>query len=115
MVERWMPVRGFEGLYEVSDLGRVRSIDRIVRCARGRGHRTIPGRTLKVKTERRGYQVVALMPLSGGYRYLSVHRLVLEAFVGTSPSDQHECRHGNGAYGDNRLSNLSWEIGRAHV
>jgi hypothetical protein len=90
MTERWLAVRGYEGLYEVSDHGRVR----------GRRGISRTGQTM------RGYQTVRL------YKHfqrkaLTVHRLVLEAFVGPRPAN-YECRHLDGDKTNNRISNISW-------
>jgi hypothetical protein len=100
--ERWLPVVGWEGLYEVSDQGRVRSLDRIVHTKAGWSRRH-QGRTLR-SLQCHGYQTVEL---TSGHR-VSVHRLVLEAFVGPCP-DGLECCHGVGGPSDNRLSNLRWD------
>ncbi len=85
--ERWLAVPGFEGLYEVSDQGRVRSRERLLRPSR----------------QKRGHMLAHLG--SSAQRY--VHRLVLEAFVGPAPKGM-ECRHLNGDPADNRLENLAW-------
>lgn len=101
-MERWLPIAGHDG-YEVSDLGRVRSVDRTVvdKIGRSRFHR---GRVLNFGTLGKGYVAVRL-----GWRQplMYVHRLVLEAFVGPCPP-QNECLHGPGGPADNRLTNLRW-------
>ncbi len=102
--ETWVSVVGFEGLYEVSELGRVRSLDRIV-FTLGR-HRVRKGRVLTPVFGRRGYQRVMLT--DGLLRNnCSVHLLVLGAFVGPRP-EELETRHLNGDPGDNRLENLAY-------
>lgn len=102
MTEVWKPVVGHPG-YEVSDLGRVRSLDRWC-TQRGRGGKLFrfwkPGRVLSGR--QRGYQQVEI---SG--RTFGVHALVLEAFVGPRPPGQ-VCRHLNGDRRDARLSNLAY-------
>jgi hypothetical protein len=102
--ERWLPVPGYEGLYEVSDQGRVRSLDR--RVATARGDRITRGQVLKPSPSR-GYQIVPLSK-KGVARRTSVHLIVLAAFVGPRPSGL-ECCHGNGVRSDNRLENLRWD------
>lgn len=95
--ERWLPVVGWEGLYDVSDLGRVRSESRL-------GH---PGRTLKPFTSGQyGYLAVKLCRDGGGVTAY-VHQLVAQAFVGPCPPGQ-QVRHGPGRYLDNRLANLCY-------
>lgn len=99
--ERWLPVVGWESSYQVSDLGRVRSIDRLDL----RGHRQ-RGKILKPRPTGDGHQKVALC--GAGIRHdRHIHQLVIEAFVGPRP-ERHEVRHLNGIPDDNRLSNLSY-------
>lgn len=107
MVERWMPVLGYEGLYEVSDCGNVRSLDR--RLKTWFGTRASPGRALRPKVAKNGYLSVQLQDSEGGraVRHALIHRLVLEAFTGPAP-ERTECRHGDGVRANCRLSNLSW-------
>ncbi len=107
-LERWLSVVGFEASHEVSDHGRVRSIDRVVQTRAGwtrpwRG-RVLAGRDVN------GYRSVALP----GYPSKLVHRLVLEAFIGQCP-DGMECCHNNGVRNDNRLSNLRWDTTSANM
>lgn len=90
----WAPVVGFEGLYEVSDRGRVRnSAGTVLRpgC-------TAPG----------GYDVVQLYYGNRRRKNKLVSRLVLEAFVGPAPSRKHQAAHGDGDTTNNALSNLRW-------
>lgn len=103
--ERWLPVVGYEGLYEVSDLGRVRGLDRWVESRPGR-LRLIPGRLILAAPSNQGYLRVKLCR-RGRQVKISVHRLVLEAFIGPCPAAQ-EARHGPGGKLDNRVSNLCW-------
>lgn len=90
MKEEWREVPGFPG-YFVSDQGRVR------------GRR---GWVLKVSTNKRGYKYVSLWT-PDVQTCRTVHRLVLETFVGPRPAGQL-CRHLNGVPDDNRLPNLRW-------
>jgi thymidylate synthase (FAD) len=89
--ETWTPVRGWHGLYEVSDQGRVRRVG----C---QPKRPTPGAN--------DYDVVSLSR-SGETSVRTVHSLVLESFVGAAPSG-HEARHRNDNRADARLSNLVW-------
>ena len=102
MVEVWSPVVGYEGLYEVSDAGRVRSLDRQI-AHEGRGRRYMRGRVLSQSAMRNGYLKVGL---PGGNAL--VHRLVLTAFVGPCPSGMEGC-HNDGDRSNNRLDNLRWD------
>lgn len=103
--ERWLPVIGWESSYEVSDQGRVRSVDRIVETQRGLWR--YKGKILRPGINRLGYPVVSLKDADRG-RTMKVHRLVLEAFVGPCPESFEAC-HNNGVRGDSRLSNLRWD------
>ncbi|HTR92641.1 MAG TPA: NUMOD4 domain-containing protein [Trebonia sp.] len=100
-LERWKPVPGHEGAYEVSDLGRVRSLERWVTYRDGRGRRQ-RGRVLKLLADGNGYLRVNM---AGVTRH--VHILVLEAFDQPRPAGMEAC-HGPGGKTDNRLSNLRW-------
>lgn len=110
MTEQWLPVIGYEGLYEVSSTGRVRSLDREVNHWRG-GKRLVKGRELAAfegnKKRERGYLRVGLYKRAQ-LRSHHVHTLVLEAFVGPRP-DGMVCCHRNGVSTDNRLENLRWD------
>lgn len=101
-MERWASVPGYEGAYQVSDLGRVRSIDRL--DARGR---RVRGRVLRPAPRggRSPYLAVALS--DGAARSFAVHTLVALAFIGPRPSGQ-EVRHLNGDHADSRLRNLAY-------
>lgn len=101
--EVWRPVVGHEGAYEVSDLGHVRSLDRIITFPDGRS-RTARGRLLKVGSVRGAHQFVNLG--KGKSRY--VHQLVAEAFLGPRPDGTEVC-HNNGDPTDNRASNLRYD------
>lgn len=105
IIENWLPVVGFEGAYEVSDQGRVRSLDRLVpygdkgRLRKRKGQLLTPQRNVKS-----GHLQVRLgerFPLS------PIHHLVLNAFVGLCPEGQ-ECRHLDDDPTNNRLINLQW-------
>lgn len=107
--ERWLPVVGYEGLYEVSDLGRVRSLSRVVSRSGPRGPRVrIAGQALKVRPPA-GTDPYAHVELNrdGERRYMRVHVLVAAAFLGPRPAGYEIC-HGPGGKTDNRLANLSY-------
>jgi hypothetical protein len=104
--ESWIPIPGYEGSYEVSDLGRVRSLDRIVRGGNG-GMRLSPGGMRKVSSRADGRRFLNLRSDGKGVIRLVPH-LVLEAFVGPRP-DRHDACHNNGDPADDRLVNLRWD------
>jgi len=104
--ETWRPVPGFEGIYEVSDHGRVRSLDKVVRCKGGtRVHR---GKVLSPGKKRRGGYLYASLCLCGDIQYLYVHRLVLSAFEGPPSGGLQTC-HNDGDPTNNRLDNLRYD------
>lgn len=110
--ERWRPVVGYEGLYEVSDLGRVRSLPRVEHWTRGFMRRR-GGRVLAQILDSKGYPKVNLS-LGGKVTQLAVHRLVLLAFTGPQPDDTEAC-HWNGVPTDNRVANLRWDTRSANA
>lgn len=115
--ERWLPIPGWDGLYEVSDLGRVKSSARRVESYGGRvGVRR--ERILATSAEATsGHLRVSLRHKNREGRKsitIGVHRLVLLAFVGPCPEGMEAC-HNNGDPADNRLPNLRWDTRKANV
>jgi NUMOD4 motif len=106
VTERWRPVPGYEGLYEVSDRGQVRSLDRqvIAQMPTGPAVQRYPGKVLRNTIRPDGYAQVGLSR-AGVQKTFNVHILVLEAFVGPCPPGQ-EARHGPGGKSDPSLANL---------
>lgn len=110
-IEKWLAVAGFEGLYEVSNLGRVRSLDHVTIDTIGRS-KAFKGRVLQSTMsggERYRYATVSLSGQS-----FRVHHLVLTAFIGPRPDGMEGC-HGPAGPSDNRLSNLRWDTHVANV
>lgn len=105
MVEVWLPVVGFEGLYDVSDCGNIR------RIAGGRGAKI--GRILRSNVERDGYLAVDLRVEKRRVRK-KIHHVVLEAFTGQRPFGM-EANHINGDKTDNNIVNLQWVTHRDNI
>lgn len=105
-LEKWLPVFGWEGVYEVSNLGRVRSIERTQRDSLGKV-RKFPNRVLKLKLQKTGYLRVSLSA-PGRRSDELVHRLVCQSFHGDAPEGKNLVLHGNGEKTDNSASNLRW-------
>lgn len=106
ITEEWRSVLGYEGFYEASDHGRVRSVDRTVPTKRQRAQ-ALRGRMLRINVSDRGRPWVELSR-DATRRAFFVHRLVLEAFVGLRPEGL-ECCHEDGDRANNRLGNLRWD------
>lgn len=120
MVEQWKPVVGFEGLYEVSDQGRVRGL---VRTMKRRDKRVaskyqswpVPARDLHPRPVQRGKYPAVMLCKNGHKRLIPVHTLVLAAFIGPRPKgadtlhwdgDPKNCRLNNLRYGS-RTENMA--------
>lgn len=104
--EQWKPVVGFEGFYEVSDLGRLRSVPK---CDSKGRH--IRGKILKHPARFGGRYIRTLFRVHKVRSYRTLHHLVLEAFVGPRPIGMHGC-HNDGDTNNNALSNLRWDSAR---
>lgn len=100
--EKWLPIKGYEGLYEISNYGRVRSLN-----YRKTGKRKV----LKCHA-RLGYYMKTSLVKDGVRKYYRVHRLVAEAFLPPPLEGQTQVHHKNGDKRDNRVldsySNLEW-------
>lgn len=108
--EIWKPVVGWEGFYEVSNLGNIRSLDRKVgmRTYGKETFKVVKGKMLTQQYDKDGYKVVHLRDtFNGRNRLLKMHRIVAEAFI-INP-DNYDCiDHINGTRADNRAENLRW-------
>lgn len=105
MEEIWKPVLGFEGHYEVSNLGRVRSLDRIATGPSGRQRRR-RGQMLRDVIDRHGYSLVGVNNELGKH-LVRVHRLVAEAFC-DHPEGCQVVNHKDGNKQNNVSENLEW-------
>ena len=106
MQECWRAVVGYEGYYEVSNLGNVKSIERLVRHSRSNIEFLRKGKLFKPSIERAGYLKVQLS-VRGKSKYYFVHRLVAQAFL-PNPDNLPEVNHKNEIKTDNNLDNLEW-------
>ena len=104
----WLPVPGYEGYYEVSDQGEVRSVDRVIGILKdGRDHWR-RGKVLSPARMKKGGSLRVKLSRDGHGPLVSVHALVMLAFVGPRPNGMHIC-HNNGDPADNRLVNLRYD------
>lgn len=104
--EIWKPVKGYEGLYEVSNLGRVRSLDRTITKAGRYGMMDVvrKGKLLKPQLGKSGYLCIILCKL-GKSKMIFVHRLVATSFIGDI-DEEHEVNHIDYNRTNNKLENL---------
>lgn len=113
MQEEWRDVVGYEGLYQVSNYGRVKSLGRVVERKNGRPL-TVKERILKAGNGHGGHKVVAFS-VDGEIRSFQVHCLVLEAFVGPRPAEdgvRWEACHWDGDPSNNAAENLRWDTAK---
>ena len=106
MTEIWRDVVGYVGSYQVSDLGRVRSLERVVMMKNGIS-KTVIGRILRHSPDDLG-RIRVFLSNQEGVKTIRVHRLVLEAFVGPCPEGMEGC-HNDGDHTNNQPSNLRWD------
>ena len=107
-MEHWAPIPGYEGFYEVSDHGHVRSLWREVKYGK-HGKAVYKGREIKQTLTTNGYLTVKLSNFNGP-KTAYVHHLVLRAFVGERPvtEERGEIRHLDGNKQNNVLANLCY-------
>lgn len=118
--EHWRDIRGWEGIYQVSDRGRIRSLDRVIErrdTDNGQqGHyryQKIRGTVLVSHHNQSGYPAIHLTR-QRKRRTRVIHQLVLEAFVGPRPAG-YDCNHKDGDKTNNHLDNLEWVTRRENI
>lgn len=104
MKEIWKDVVGYEGLYMISSMGCVKSVDRQV--WKGKGYDFLKGQILKAGVGRVGYPYVVLCQ-NGRKKTYYVHKLVALAFI-PNPDNKPQIDHINTIKTDNRVENLRW-------
>jgi hypothetical protein len=105
-MEKWKAINGFEDQYEISNLGNLRSIDRIVKHYIDGFTRRYKGSNKKIRPDKDGYLRCTLKKDGKSYHF-RVHRLVADAFI----SNERQLKivnHLNGIKTDNRVENLEW-------
>ncbi len=102
--EVWFDHPNFLGYFQGSNLGNVRSLDRLVRG--NTSYRPVKGRMVLQKLSRSDYAACGFSMFRNHYNYL-VHRFILETFIGPCPEGM-ECRHLDGVKMNNRIDNLLW-------
>lgn len=104
--ETWRAVVGWEGFYEVSNQGRVRSLDRLV-AMNPRTKYLRRGQIVQSRRQKSGHRRVTFK-LNDVKDDRGLHRVVLESFVGPCPEGMEGC-HGDGDPTNNRVENLRWD------
>ena len=115
MNEIWKDIIGYEGLYQISNLGRVKSLPRKFYKSNGKVHKSIQNEIiLKDRFSAKGYKTVVLrkdlIPKSH-----QVHRLVALNFIGLPDLDRNQVNHLNKNKLDNQVSNLEWVNNRENI
>lgn len=105
MIEEWRPIRGYEGIYDVSNCGRVRSLSRVVNNGSPHG-RKLPDKILLPGKLKDGYLGVSLNR-DGTCKYFKIHRLVAQAFIPNTDNKPY-VNHKDGVKTNNVASNLEW-------
>lgn len=103
-MEVWKDIPGYEGLYQVSNLGRVKSLDRVVQ--KGETTRRFHGKIIAASNKKNGYLQIKLYK-NGVRQFYGVHRLVAECFV-LNPDGKPQVNHIDGDKRNNRADNLEW-------
>ena len=104
-MEEWRDIQGFEGYYQVSNMGRVKSVERTVWDSRG-CYRTVSEKIRKGRKNIDGYLFLTLHK-DGKKKHCRVNRLVAQAFL-PNPDNLPEVNHKNEDKTDNRVENLEW-------
>ena len=104
--ERWLPVIGYEDMYEVSNAGHVRSIERTVSSKEYGSYRK-KGRVMRLQISDCGYLCVHLCK-NGTEKRFRVHTLVIEAFISKKPFTKAQVNHKDGIKTNNHPDNLEW-------
>lgn len=109
----WRSVVGYEGLYEVSDTGLVRSVPHYVMRSNGRKF-FVKETYLKADRQKKGYLRVKLTDKNGVEHFPLIHRLVAEAFI-PNPYCKPFVNHIDACTNNNRVENLEWVTNRENL
>ena len=110
--EVWRDIKGYEGIYQVSDLGKVKSLARTIYFPSG-GKRKVKDRILKPAIDKDGYELLTLAK-NGENKNTRVHRIVAEAFIPNN-ENKPQVNHINEIKDDNRAVNLEWSTSQENI
>lgn len=102
-METWKDIKGYEGYYQISNLGRVKSVERVYKTKLS--YRTVPER-IRTPVNANGYLYCELWK-EGNHKRFAVHRLVAQAFI-ENPGGLPHVNHKDGNKQNNAVSNLEW-------
>ena len=107
-MEEWRDIKGYEGLYKISNIGNIKSLARIINNKPSRLHfngeiRQFKEKTLNNRYDNLGYQSISLTKNKKVYK-IRVHRLIAEAFI-PNPENKRTVIHKNGNKSDNGIKN----------
>lgn len=105
MIYTWKDIPGFEGFYQVSNIGKIKSLARVVMRKNG-SKCTVKERILKTRLNNRGYEIVTLC-IDCNFTHHTVHKLVALAFYGERPTG-HEIAHFDGVRNNNKVENIRY-------
>lgn len=105
--EQWRPILGWEGYYEASNLGNLRSVERVVEDTLGRRNR-LRSRPMKPHVNRNNGRRMITLQGKGRLEKRTVSSVVLEAFQGPRPAGM-QCCHSDGNALNDRIENLRWD------
>lgn len=112
MIEIWKDVMNYEGLYKVSNLGRVKRLER--KDSNGRTLKEMIMKTNKNGDKKRGYYERVYLSKDGIKKQMRVHRLVAQSFI-PNPNKKEQVNHIDGNKLNNNVNNLEWATGSENL
>jgi hypothetical protein len=112
MEEIWKDITGYEGMYQVSSMGRVKSIDRIVFRSRN-GNTKVNDLIMKQGNGHSGYKLITLHK-NGKPKTFRINRIVAIHFI-DNPENKTDVNHKDGIKSNNSVSNLEWNTGKENI